>query len=453
MTLVVSRREVGVCRHEFEIEVPVVDVDAEYVRVARDYRRRVRIDGFRKGKAPLDLVRKQFAGLIAGDVAERLAPKYWRKAAEEEGVRAMLPPTVEPAQAVPGQPLRLTVTADVEPEVEIDDNRTFDLPEPRLEPDEAEVDGLLEQVQRQHATWTPVERPAARGDRIRGRMHRSAIPGYVPQAAADTNDRDPDNDDRGPATRQIDFELGNEGAWPELTDVLAGVSAGQKATFDHAETDGDIERQRSYEVEVEEVLERKLPDVDDEWASSLSSAFETVGDLRRRLADQARAQLGEQARKERVEAVLDQLRKRYPVALPEAAVEREAVDMARSYANELARQGFDFEKQQVPWEQVMESLRPRAKERVHASFLLDRIARKDGVEASAEDLQEALDVMARARNTNRGRLRRELEQKDGLETLKADLTRNLAMEAMLAANPLPGEPATAAGAHAGEGED
>jgi len=118
MTVVVSKRDVGVCRQEFEIEVPASEVDAEYLRVARDYRRRARIDGFRKGKAPLDLVRQRFAGAIGEDVSERLAPKYWQRASEEDGVHAMLPPSVAPVQAAPGQPLRFTVTVDVEPEVE-----------------------------------------------------------------------------------------------------------------------------------------------------------------------------------------------------------------------------------------------------------------------------------------------------------------------------------------------
>ena len=450
MSVVVSRREVGVCRQEFEIEVPASEVDAEYLRVARDYRRRARIDGFRKGKAPLDLVRQRFAGSIGEDVSERLAPKYWQRASEEDGVHAMLPPSVAPVLAAPGQPLRFTVTVDIEPEVEIGDSRSFELPQPETEPSEAEVDELLEQVRLQRSTWVPVDRAAARGDRVRGRIHRAALPGHVPEAAAED---DQDQNERGPATHDIDLELGDERAWPELTDNLTGLSAGQKSDFERTETDEDVERQRSYEIEVQEVLERKLPDVDDDWASSLAAAIETVDDLRRQLGEQVQAQKTEQAGQQRTDALLDQLRERYPVTLPEAVVEREAIQMARSYANNLARQGFDLERQQLPWEQLMEEIRPQAEKRAHSSFLLDRIARDDGVEATAEDLERALEIMARARNTNRGRLRRELERDGGLEMLRVELRRDRTVQTLLAANAPPEEPSAPADEPAAEGED
>ena len=201
------------------------------------------------------------------------------------------------------------------------------------------------------------------------------------------------------------------------------------------------------------MLERKLPDVDDDWASSLAATIETVDDLRRQLSEQVQAQKTEQAGQQRTDALLDQLRERYPVTLPEAVVEREAIQMARSYANNLARQGFDLERQQLPWEQLMEEIRPQAEKRAHSSFLLDRIARDDGVEATAEDLERALEIMARARNTNRGRLRRELERDGGLEMLRVELRRDRTVQTLLAANAPPEEPSAPAGEPAAEGED
>ncbi|MCY3927353.1 MAG: trigger factor [Acidobacteria bacterium] len=429
MTVVVKKREIGLCRQEIVIEVPAEEVDAEYLRVARDYRRRARLDGFRKGKAPLDLIRQRFAEAIGEDVSERLAPRYWTLAREEEDVRAMLPPSVGPVEVVPGQPLRFTVTVDVEPEVEIGDDRSFELPQPETLPTEAEVDEVLEQVRLERSTWVPVDRAAARGDRVRGKVHRAAMPGYDEQAAGEGDDNDDDN--RGPASHDIDLELGDERVWPELTDNLTGLSAGQTATFERVEQEDNIERQRRYDVEVHEVLERRLPDVDDDWAGGLAASIGSVDDLRENLRSQVEARKIEAARQQRTDALLDQLRERYPVDLPEAVVEREALQMARSYANNLARQGVDLEQQQLPWEQMMEEIRPQAGKRAHASFLLDRIAREDGIEPTPQDLERALEVMARARNTHRGRLRRELERDGGLEMLKIELRRDRTVQALL----------------------
>ncbi len=436
MTVVVTKREVGLCRQEFDIEVPAEEVDAEYMRVARDYRRRARLDGFRKGKAPLDLIRQRFAEAIGEDVSERLAPKYWNLAREEEDVQAMLPPRVGAVEVVPGQPLRFTVTVDVEPEVDIGDDRSFELPHPETEPTEAEVDEVLEQVRLERATWVPVDRSAARGDRVRGKVHRAAMPGYEAEAAGEghDHDHDHDHDKRGPATHDIDLELGDERVWPELTDNLTGLSAGQTTTFERAEQEDSIERQRRYDVELDEVLERKLPEVDDDWASGLAASIGSVDDLRENLRGQVQARKAEAAGQQRTDALLEQLRERYPVTLPEAVVEREAFQMARSYASNLARQGVDLEQQQLPWEQMMEEIRPQAAKRAHASYVLDRIARAEGIEPTREDLERALEIMARARKTNRGKLRRELERDGGLEMLKIELKRDRTVQALLEAS-------------------
>ncbi len=456
MTVVVSRRDVGVCLQEFEIEAPAAEVDAEHLRVARDYRRGARIAGFRKGKAPLDLVRKRFADSIGEDVSKRLFPECWRRASEENGVHAMLPPSVESRPAEPGQPLRFKVIVYVEPDVEIGDSRSFDLPRPEIEPSEAEVDELLEQVRLQRSTWTPVDRPAVRGDRVRGRIHRAAMPGYVPDAAADDRERPPDDDPdfRGPTTHDIDVELGDEAAWPELTDNLTGLSAGQRTDFERSEMDDDIERRRRYEVEVGEVLERRLPDVDDDWASSLASTVETVDDLRRQLREQVRARKTEQALERRTNSLFDQLRERYPVTLPEAVVDRVALRMAGALARELVRNGFDVERRRLPWDQMVEEVRPRAEKWAHVSFLLDRIARADGVEATAEDIERALEGMARAQETTRGRLRRALEREEGsMERLRDEVRRDRTVEALMAANAPPEEPSAPADEPDAEGED
>ena len=161
----------------------------------------------------------------------------------------------------------------------------------------------------------------------------------------------------------------------------------------------------------------------------------------------------EAAGQQRTDALLEQLRERYPVTLPEAVVEREAFQMARSYANNLARQGVDLEQQQLPWEQMMEEIRPQAGKRAHASFLLDRIAREDGIEPTREDLERALEIMARARNTNRGKLRRELERDGGLEMLKIELRRDRTVQALLEANAPKDVSGGATEEPAAEGED
>ena len=105
----------------------------------------------------------------------------------------------------------------------------------------------------------------------------------------------------------------------------------------------------------------------------------------------------------------------------------------------------------------MEEIRPQAGKRAHASFLLDRIAREDGIEPTREDLERALEIMARARDTNRGKLRRELERDGGLEMLKIELKRDRTVQALLESNAPAAAPKDGSGGEtkesAPEGED
>lgn len=432
MTVVVSRRELGVCRHEFDIEVPAAEVDSEYLRVARNYRRRARLDGFRKGKAPLELVRQRFAEEIGDDVVDRLAPKYWVLARKEEDVHAMLPPTIGSVKAVPGRPLRFTITVDVEPEVDLGDDRRFDLPEPETEPTEAEIDELLEQLRVDHSTWAPVDRPAMRGDRVRGTLRFLGKEKHGARSAGEEHDRGRDPDSRCSATDDIDVELGGEKTWDELTDNLTGISAGQTAAFEYIGQEDDVETRERYEVDLHEVLERKLPEVDDDWTNSLDAG--SVDDLRQVIRGHLRDRNVEIADREREDALIAQLCERYPVDLPEAVVDREVTRIAESYAHELARRGVNPDMREVHWEQILEAVRPQAARRAQAGFLLDRIAREEKIEATREDVERTLEIMARKRDTSRGKLRRELARDGVLEALARRIRRTRTVEALLAAS-------------------
>ncbi len=446
MSLAVSQREVGNCRVEFEIEAPVDVVDGEYVSVTQDYRRRARIDGFRKGKAPLAVVRQRFAEAIAEDVSERLVPKMWEEVRDERGVRPMVQPQVELIEVAPGRPLRFKVTVDVEPEVELGDDRSFELPETDTEPTEAEVDDLLERVRQRFSTWSTAERSASRGDRVRGRIHRSAVAGFDPDEAEE-------DDPRGPATHDVDFELGDEQIWPELTDNATGLGAGGSVTFERMERDGDIERRREYELQVEEILERILPEVNDEWAGGLAPSIDSVDDLRQNLREQATIEKVASAKRQRTDAMLEQLRARYPVVLPEGAIDREALRMTRQYALEMERRGVD--PKELPWADLTADIRERAVRRAHEAFLLDLIARADGIEPTPQEVDDALRKLAQSENTSPARVRREMEREGGMLALRADLRRDRTLNILLEANAPQTEPAASEGtaAQTAEGED
>ncbi len=214
MSVVTAFEDVGPCRKQLTIEVPAPAVEAEMGRVVGEYRKQVRIPGFRKGKAPSGMIQQRFREDIEKEVADRLIPRYWQQAQAEKNLEPLLPPTVDDLQLAQGEPMVFVASVDIRPRIELGDYREFDLPEGDVEPTQEEVDEAIDGLRRQRGTWVPVERAASRGDLVSGKMHS------LDSAAED------DSAEEEPEGRPFEVEVGGEGVSEEMTIALTGAIAG-----------------------------------------------------------------------------------------------------------------------------------------------------------------------------------------------------------------------------------
>ncbi|MES1243221.1 MAG: trigger factor, partial [Acidobacteriota bacterium] len=167
MSVVVSQQDVGPCRKQLTVEVPVPAVEAETQRVVQEYGRRAKIPGFRQGKVPAHVVRQRFAKDIEQEVIERLLPRYWRQAQAETSLEPLLPPELaEEPKLTPGEPFTFTAVVETRPQIELRNTKDFELPDPSVEPGTLEIDDKVDELRKQLADWVPVERPAVRGDLV-----------------------------------------------------------------------------------------------------------------------------------------------------------------------------------------------------------------------------------------------------------------------------------------------
>ena len=347
MSVVVSIEDAGVCRKQVKIEVPGPAVEAESRRVAEEYRKAAKIPGFRKGKVPLSVVQKRFEEEIRKEVIDRLVPRYWHQAEAESGLDPLMPPTVEQVDFETGESLTFDAMVEVRPEITLGNLDSFNLPAPAGPASDEEVDEAVEDLRRRIAEWVDADRPAARGDLVAGKVELVS-------------------DDEGAAEQPpqpVTFEVGDENVWEELTLAVTGQSAGSTAEFERTEmtppvpgeepAEAPVEQTRKYRIEIEAVRERDLPEVDDAFAAKVGE-FETVAAMREALTERLSANKAQDSRRRRERAVLDQLRERHPLQLPEGVVNRETENMLRSYAENLARQGIDPEKADIDWQQLFD---------------------------------------------------------------------------------------------------
>jgi trigger factor len=422
MSVVLSLQDVGPCRKQLKVEVPAPAVEAETQRVVRDYGQKVRLPGFRQGKVPSELVRRRFAKEIDQEVKERLLPRYWKQAQAESSIEPLLPPEVDEVSEIqPGEPLTFTATVETRPEIALRDLDGFNLPDPEVDPGTMEIEETIDNIRKQMSEWVPVDRPASRGDLVGIDVTTLGSPEH-PEERTDS----------------IQVELGDPQVWEELTVALQGMSAGQETTFERrhehppAEEGGAPEvHEQKFRLKVNEVKERDLPPLDDAFAAKVNPEFQSFDAMREAVVGRLRQQKDEKRREARHQALLDQLRERHPIDLPQGVVRREVEGMVQDYAENLARRGVNIEAAQIDWNRVAEEMAPMAEKRVHARLLLDAVADERKIGVTEEEFERTLAMLARTQGVSTPVLRRKLDEDGRLTSLRSQLRREKTIRTLL----------------------
>jgi len=426
MSVVVSLQDLGSCRKQLTVEVPAPAVEAEMQRVVTEFGNRAKIPGFRQGKVPVKLVRQRFAKDIEREVIERLLPRYWKQAQAESSIDPLLPPEVNEVKDLqPGAPLTFVATVETRPQIDLRNVKDFDLPNPSTDPGSVEVEDTIEELRRQISPWVQVERSAGRGDLVEAEI--TALSGAHGEEAPEAEKTD-----------KISVEVGDPKVWEELTLALSGLSAGQETIFtrrhehDSPEEGGEkIVHEQTFRVKVDAVKERDLPPLDDEMAKKINPEFASLDALKDAVTQRHRHNKIEQRNEARQRALVDQLRERHPLELPQGVVRKEVEGLVQDYAESLARRGVDLDQAHIDWNALATDMQPLAERRVHARLLLDAVAEAESIEVSEEEFERALAAVARSQNTSTPALRRSLDEDGRLANFRSQLRRDKTIRHLL----------------------
>jgi len=153
------------CRRELELEIPAEEVSKAMERVAKDFARLAAVPGFRKGKAPIALIRRKFADDIKGEVLQTLVPEKVEKAVVEQKFQPVSQPQIDQLDFNEGQPLKFRAVFEVLPEFELGSYKGLELEMPSVDITEEDVTKTLDDMRERSATFAPVEgRAVENGD-------------------------------------------------------------------------------------------------------------------------------------------------------------------------------------------------------------------------------------------------------------------------------------------------
>jgi trigger factor len=366
---------------ELTVEAPADQVEAAVNAALRRLGGRIRIPGFRPGKAPAPIVERVVGWeALKQETIDALLPEMYSTALEQGGVEPVGEPEVKLGELERGQAFGFTATVTVMPEVDLGKyGEELRVEEEHTEITEDRVDEVLEELRRRHSTLVRVEdRPVQAGDVLRATLAMRRAGEFV-----------------GGEQEERDVEVDRERLLPGLADALLGLDAGDTHTVTLTlPEDYSREELRGATVEVEvavhEIRERELPPLDDELAR-LDGHGETLAELR----DHYRQRLTEVAEaedRERFEAkVLQALRERVDIDVPEPLVDREIDNQLTEMSVQLAQAGLQLERfleysgQTI--EQVRGERREGAVQRVKLDLALQALASAEGIEVDEADVE------------------------------------------------------------------
>jgi len=408
------------CKREIDLEIPADNVQKAAEKVTRDIARVARIPGFRPGKAPASLIRRRFATDIEGEVVQSLVPEYLRKALDEKNILPVTDPRVDKVEFKEGEPLKFHAVFEVLPEFDLADYKALQVTVDAIDVGDAQVDKVLEEMRERASTFVPVEGRAAKdGDYVSIKLHGTPHGGGDPVEA--------DN---------VLCHVGGEETLEVFTENLRGVSAGDVKEFEAKYPDDYPDehlrgKSYTYKAEIEGIKEKKLPELNDEFARDAAGeagGVATLEELRKKIrADLESAKEQRQSAQTR-EKILEALIKGNEFPVPESLVENQMDVRLERAVRTLASQGVDPRAVNVDWVALRNRQRDRAVDDVKAEIILDRIATAEKIEATDEDVDKEIAHLAEHSGESATAFRARLTKQDALDRMKSKLRSDKTIE-------------------------
>jgi trigger factor len=431
--------ELSGSRVSVEVEVPAADVDRAVARAARGLAREMRMPGFRKGKAPPSLViqRVGFAAVLEEAIREAL-PEWYERALLGSGIAPVGDPSVEVVSTpeAEGEPLAFKFEIGVRPKAELGEYKGLEVGKAEPEPPEELVDREVERIREGFAKLEPVDRAAAKGDVLlvdfEGLLDGKAFEG-------------------GKASDYL-LELGGGQLIEGFEEQLAGVSGGEtrnvEVTFpDDYQAEQLAGEDAVFTVEVKEVREKVLPELDDDFASE-ASEFDSLEELRADITKRLAEAVGQRAEQDFRVAAIDAAAVEAKLDLPDELASARATERWERVERQLASRGMQpdayLQMQGKTREDVIAESKPEAEAELKREAVLAAIADAEGIEASEEEMVEALEHSAEHERTTPEKLLERLRESGRDAMIRDDIRFRKAIDLVAeAAKPIPLEQAEA----------
>ena len=397
------------CKKLMRVEIEAQKVDETFETITKDFQKQANLPGFRPGKAPREMVVRKYGKDIQDEVKRKLISDSYRQAVEDQKLDVLGYPDIEEIQFNRGQSLQFAATVETAPEFELPDYKGLTVKREARAVTEEDIERALKALREPRVSFKTVDRPV-QSDEIAVINYTGTCEGKPIIEIAPTA--------KG-LTEQKNFwvDVPSTSFIPGFAEQLIGAKAGDKRTV-NVDFPADFVtpqlggKKGVYEVEVVEVKERVLPALDDAFAKSYGAEdLEKLrAGVRRDLGNELTYKQNKTVRNQLVRALLD----RVNFELPETAVAKETRNVVYDIVQENAKRGITREVIEQQKEQIYSAATQGAKERVKVAFLMQKIAEKEDIKVSQEEIAQRIHHLAGMYQIPADKFAKDLQKRNGL---------------------------------------
>ena len=402
-----------------QIELPPEEVSKEWDVIANSFARFAKIPGYRPGKAPRAVIEKRFRKEIHDELTKKLVSKSYHDAIEQKQLRVVSLTNVEDVQFGDDKSMRFRATVVTAPEFELPEYRNIPVRLPDTKVSEAEVDAALERLREQSADFVDVPERELRMEDFavidfEGAIEGRPISEIAPNASKNLH-----------GGKKFWLHLAPENFLPRFCEQIVGMKRGETrsvqvqfpAEFPVAELAG---KKADYAVTLNEIKQKVLPSIDDAFAARLVPG-KTVADLRHMIEHDLEHEKEHEVERAKESQIVKFLHEHTAFDLPPPLLKSET----RRALNELVHgnraRGVPDDILKGKEKELVEGAGSLAAHRLKTNFILSRIAEREKIEVSREELDARIRKEATHYDISVDKMRKELQEHDGLNSLAEQL--------------------------------
>ena len=364
----------------------------------------INIPGFRKGKAPMNVVEKYYGKeIFYEDAFNEVAGEAYETALKENNIEAVSRPNIEVKQIEKGKDLIFTAVVETKPEAKLGKYKGIEIPKIEYNVTEESIEAELKQMQNRNSRLVSVEDKEVEN----GNTTVIDFEGFVDGKAFE-----------GGKAENYELEIGSGAFIPGFEDQIVGMKAGEEkeinVKFPEEYFSSELAgKDATFKVKVNEIKKKELPELDDEFAKDVSE-FDTLEELKASIKEKQEKQNEDKVRYEKQEAVIKAVCENLEVEIPAGMVELETENMLKDIEQRLSYQGMKLEQYLQMLgktaEEMQKEYEPQAIEAIKSRLALEAIIKAEKIEATAEEVDSKIKEMAE----NYGKKEEEIKENEGL---------------------------------------